>query len=188
MERVTVIDYGLANIRSIVNALELAQQLEKILPSGARLHVVSHSRGGLVGELLCRSMVKDRKPFDDLDEELFSTEERKGDLEALKQLGRSLQKNNFHIERFIRVGCPAAGTTLASGRLDRYVSVMLNLLEHVPGFAHNPVFEIITDQNGRLAFAFGGITLLEDFICYLFDVIVGCGETRPAHVNQPIQS
>ncbi len=125
----------------IVNTLELAQQLEKILPHDARLHVVSHSRGGLVGELLCRSMVKDRKPFEEEDEELFSEQNRSGDLKALQQLDRILQKNSFHIERFIRVGCPAAGTTLASGRLDRYVSIMLNVLEQVPGFSHNPVFE-----------------------------------------------
>jgi CHAT domain-containing protein/pimeloyl-ACP methyl ester carboxylesterase len=125
----------------IVNALELARELEEILPSGAQLHVVSHSRGGLVGDLLCRSMVKDRNPFDEMDEALFASSERKADLDALKQLNLILRKKPFHIKRFIRVGCPAAGTTLASGRLDRYLSVILNVLEYIPGFSHNPVFE-----------------------------------------------
>ena len=37
--------------------------LEK-LPADATLHLVSHSRGGLIGELLCRAFIQGREePF-----------------------------------------------------------------------------------------------------------------------------
>ena len=114
----------------IENALELAGKL----PDSARLHLVSHSRGGLVGELLCRAMLQSRSPFDDDDLALFAAPERKRDLEALTALRKLLADKKFQIERFVRVGCPARGTTLADGRLDRYLSITVNLLGLIPGF------------------------------------------------------
>jgi hypothetical protein len=36
------------------------------------------------------------------------------------------------IERFVRVACPARGTTLADRRLDRYFSVITNLAGLIP--------------------------------------------------------
>jgi len=119
------------------NALELAGKL----PDSARLHLVSHSRGGLVGEILCRAMLQSRSPFDDGDFELFSAPERKRDLDALTALRKLLADKAFQIERFVRVACPARGTTLADGRLDRYFSIIVNMLEQIPGFKLNPVYD-----------------------------------------------
>jgi len=121
----------------IENALELAREL----PDSARLHLVSHSRGGLVGELLCRAMLQSRSPFDDDDLEVFAEPDRKPDLAALKALRKVLADKNFQIERFVRVACPARGTTLADGRLDRYLSITVNVLEQIPGFRANPVYD-----------------------------------------------
>ena len=121
----------------VENALELADKL----PDAARLHLVSHSRGGLVGEILCRAMLQSRSPFDDGDFELFSAPERKRDLDALTALRKLLADKKFQIERFVRVACPARGTTLADGRLDRYLSIIVNMLEQIPGFKLNPVYD-----------------------------------------------
>jgi pimeloyl-ACP methyl ester carboxylesterase len=115
----------------VSNALELV----KTLPKGARLHLVSHSRGGMVGELLARANRIEREPFtsDEIERFLKHAErlDRKGfdaDAKRLAELNRELIKRAIHVERFVRVACPARGTTLASGRLDRWASVMLNLL------------------------------------------------------------
>lgn len=121
----------------IANALDLV----KTLPEGASLHIVSHSLSGMVGELLSRSNVltRDSRP----DSESFSEGEirrflehaertdRKGfeaDADRLRELSRELKARAIRVERFVRVACPARGTTLVSGRLDRWASVMLNLL------------------------------------------------------------
>jgi len=109
----------------IHNAITVAERL----PAGARLHLVSHSRGGMVGELLCRAgMEGGRDPFDPADLSFFAErnpDRVRGDLERLNNL---LREKRFRIERFVRVACPARGTTLASERLDIYLSVLFNLL------------------------------------------------------------
>ncbi len=109
----------------ITNALALANAL----PIGARLHLVSHSRGGMIGELLCRASRIDAKgesllPFEDADFDILSTSNQRISLNDLRQLADVLKKKQLNVERFVRVACPARGTTLASGRLDRYLSVL----------------------------------------------------------------
>ncbi|MDP2961117.1 MAG: CHAT domain-containing protein [Sulfurimicrobium sp.] len=115
----------------VANALDLV----KTLPKGARLHLVSHSRGGMVGELLARANRVGLEPFTDAEIERFLAHaERLGregfeaDAKRLRELNRELCKREIQVERFVRVACPARGTTLASGKLDRWASVMLNLL------------------------------------------------------------
>ena len=109
----------------ITNALALANAL----PAGARLHLVSHSRGGMVGELLCRASRTDnlgapQPSFDDIDFNLFSAPNQQESRGDLLQLADLLKKKQLSVERFVRVACPARGTTLASGRLDRYLSLL----------------------------------------------------------------
>lgn len=141
------------------NALELA----RALPTGAEVHLVSHSRGGLVGELLClgsrdRADVFEQKLDDGraLIEHLFAPDPtmatelglprlegaearaqaqgRRRQVETFRELLRTLDARRLRIRRFVRVACPARGTTLASGRLDRWMSVLQMLLERsVPG-------------------------------------------------------
>lgn len=110
------------------NAIRLAGAL----PAGARLHLVSHSRGGLVGELLCRSGIEaGQEPLDGADRDCFPDAARRGEVEELNAV---LKAKRLRIERFVRVAGPMRGTTLASGRIDRWLSVLTNLLGSVPGF------------------------------------------------------
>lgn len=136
------------------NALELA----RALPVGAEVHLVSHSRGGLVGELLCLGSRERADLFgqalDDgraLIEHLFAPDPamatelglprlkgaeakaqadvRRRQLATFRALLETLDARKLRVRRFVRVACPARGTTLASGRLDRWLSVVQMLLE-----------------------------------------------------------
>ena len=100
------------------------------MPVGQTLHVVSHSRGGMVGELLARANRLDAEPFTAAEREAFAHagEGHAEDAVLLTELGQVLQSKKLRIERFVRVAAPVRGTTLASGRLDRWASVMLNVL------------------------------------------------------------
>ena len=122
--------------------IDNAIQLLEALPQGAKLHLVSHSRGGLVGELLCRGQITSGSPINDDMLRLFepkpgASQERRQAIkqqhDALILLNELLQRKKIEIERFVRVACPARGTTLASGRLDLYFSVVLNALGLIPG-------------------------------------------------------
>src|SRR5690606_21828173 len=46
------------------------------------------------------------------------------DRQALKALVAELDAKQLRVTRFVRVACPARGTTLAAGRLDRWLSVL----------------------------------------------------------------
>jgi hypothetical protein len=131
----------------VTNALALVRRL----PKGAQLHLVSHSRGGLVGELLCLGQCEgvatqldparltqlfaaDRTIAEQLGLLPLSPDELKerdaaydADRVALADLLAELTTREIRVTRFVRVACPARGTTLASGRLDRWLS-MLNFL------------------------------------------------------------
>ncbi len=121
----------------IENALALARQL----PDGARLHLVSHSRGGLVGDLLCLGQrVQGTEPLSPARiGEIFELaagvgkpgkqdDAKKKQAAQLRELIETLEKKKVTVERFVRVASPSRGTTLASGKLDRWLSVvkMLN--------------------------------------------------------------
>ncbi len=133
----------------INNAIALLNQL----PDNARLHLVSHSRGGLIGELLCRAAVATgRDPFDEKDVTLFADTEdadgvtvnRADDRAALATLNDLLKQKQPRVERFVRVACPARGSTLASERLDRWLSVIMNTLR-LCGLQGSLFFQAATD-------------------------------------------
>jgi CHAT domain-containing protein/pimeloyl-ACP methyl ester carboxylesterase len=140
----------------IQNALALLETLEKA-PDGTEIHLVSHSRGGLVGEVLCLGQCENF-------EKMFSADRLKslftGDGTIAEQLGLApydedglarhnaaydadrerllkvielFRQRQFRIGRFVRVACPARGTTLASGRLDRWFSVLNFLIGKAGG-------------------------------------------------------
>jgi pimeloyl-ACP methyl ester carboxylesterase len=128
----------------IENTLALVQDLTTLLGSGSEVHVVSHSRGGLVGELLARGMRVGAAPFTPDELALFEDGSHVKDRDALDKLSAALAQANIRLTRFVRVACPARGTTLADGRLDRYFSVLVNAVSLIPGLKGNPVYDGLT--------------------------------------------
>jgi pimeloyl-ACP methyl ester carboxylesterase/tetratricopeptide (TPR) repeat protein len=140
-------DHRSLTVSPIDNALDIA----KTLPEHAEVHLVTHSRGGLVGELLCLGQRdKTSDPLqDDLLDTIFDAEKDRtqGELfglglkepkaykpghykeqkKQLLKLREVLDEKQIKVTRFVRVACPALGTTLASGRLDRWLSIIQHL-------------------------------------------------------------
>jgi len=116
--QVYALDHPTMGQSPIANALTLV----RAMPAGARLHLVTHSRGGLVAEVLAR--VCGGKPPSAEDLALFggaAYSQQRADLQALAK--EALAKG-LKIERVVRVACPARGTLLASKRFDAYLSVL----------------------------------------------------------------
>ncbi|WP_300010866.1 CHAT domain-containing protein [uncultured Roseobacter sp.] len=117
--------------------------LLKALPRSAELTLLSHSRGGLVGDLIARAGRVSGEAFDERDLGILeSARQKAGDatpaeIEAekadLKELSRLIADRRPRIDRFVRVASPARGTILASDRLDRGLSVIFNLMRLIPG-------------------------------------------------------
>ena len=138
--------YGFEHKTLTKSPIENARELASLLPNRSEIHLVSHSRGGLVGELLCQgARITDGDLFDDDDLRLFDdhgdhAEISRRELAALAEVLRSKQ---FRIGRFVRVACPARGTTLASRRLDRYLSIILNAIGLIPPLKASQTFDFV---------------------------------------------
>ncbi|MEN5036301.1 CHAT domain-containing protein [Pseudomonas sp. TWI929] len=126
----------------IDNALQAVERL----PKGAQLQVVSHSRGGLVADLLCMDpndaqlskwieyYRRDPRP-DEIEQEkqdparaqerLAFAETEQAKLHALVNL---LQQKQLNITHYVRVAAPARGTALLSDNLDVFLSCLLSLV------------------------------------------------------------
>jgi hypothetical protein len=139
--RVYALDHPTLSASPIDNALMLAQAL----PDGARVHLLTHSRGGLVGEVLAR--VCAHPELDEAALAPFKAEGHRDQLRALRALAAELKGRDIRVERLLRVACPARGTLLASGRLDAYVSVLKWTLE----LAGVPVAPQLLDFLGEVA-------------------------------------
>jgi len=151
--RVLAFEHRTLSESPIANALALARRL----PDGAELHLVSHSRGGLVGEVLALSgcdklaevlsadhlqtlFAADRTLAPQLKLSPLADDEAKArdqayaaDRQRLGELVEVLASKKLRLARFVRVACPARGTTLASGRLDRWLSVLDYLVKAATG-------------------------------------------------------
>ncbi|NOT59296.1 MAG: CHAT domain-containing protein, partial [Acidobacteria bacterium] len=63
--------------------------------------------------------------------------------EMLRRLWDELGKRELRIERFVRVACPARGTTWLADNLDYFFSALLHSVELVPGLTENPIYDFI---------------------------------------------
>jgi tetratricopeptide (TPR) repeat protein len=125
----------IANARTLVDAL----------PDGARLHLATHSRGGLVAEVLAR--VIGSNGVLDADLAFFNDPVYEPQRLELRALGEAVKGRGLRVERVVRVACPARGTLLAAKRLDAYLSVLQWTLQ----LAGVPVAPAFVDFVGEVA-------------------------------------
>ena len=140
-QRVFGFEHPTLGVGPIENALALAD----VCSPGARLHLVTHSRGGLVAEVLAR--VCANAPLGTSDFAFFNGAPYRAQRDALKALGEIAAQRKIRIERVVRVACPSRGTLLASKRLDAYVSVLKWALE----LAGIPVVPALVEFLGEVA-------------------------------------
>ncbi|HEX6340729.1 CHAT domain-containing protein [Umezawaea sp.] len=129
--RILAVEHATLGLTPAQNALHAAAHL----PEGSRLHLISHSRGGLVGEAL--SYAAKHRPV------LDTFPDGHPDRDALPRLREVLVDRGVTVERFVRVACPARGTTLASHRVDRWASFLFNVFTLVPGLRETGIAALV---------------------------------------------
>ncbi|WP_431213615.1 DUF7379 domain-containing protein [Puia sp. P3] len=120
------------------NAIDLIDAL----PENIELHIITHSRGGLVGEILARcSDDSSSVAFSEKEIDYLEKEGRDQDVKDIKELQQAYLKKRFKLSRFIRVACPAGGTTILSKRLDHFLNFSLHLIGVTTAVQLNPIFD-----------------------------------------------
>lgn len=125
------------------NVLELLGNL----PNNATLHLMSHSRGGLVGDVLSRFCVSDENNtgFSEMELNYLKKCGRNEDIRHIEKIAQIVLSKNISIQKFIRVACPASGTSLASERLDYFFNIIINVLGLAVGSVANPIYKAFKD-------------------------------------------
>ena len=137
--------YGPSNLLALQHRTLTCSPLENVLaaleslPDGITLDLITHSRGGLVGDVLAR-FASHPVGFDEKERQVLSKNDRETDLATIEKIADLLKNKFITLDRLVRVACPANGTTLASNRLDKFLNVIINLLGAAIGSVSNPIF------------------------------------------------
>lgn len=125
------------------NVLELVRQL----PQKASLTIVSHSRGGLLGDVLNRFYNNSpvQRGFSAKEKNYLRKYKRDNDLQLIEDIEKAILGKDIKIDKYIRVACTASGTTLASKRLDIYFNVIFNVIGLATGQSANPIYIAFKD-------------------------------------------
>ncbi|MBP6625014.1 MAG: hypothetical protein KA198_07565, partial [Chitinophagaceae bacterium] len=130
-KRVLAYEHRTLTESPVKNILELLKQF----PAEITLDVITHSRGGLLGELLARvadSSIDGAFTKTEI-EALKKNEEAKELVKEIEALNLLAKKKKVTIAHYVRVACPAAGTTLISKRVDTFLNVMFNGMSFIGG-------------------------------------------------------
>lgn len=123
--------------------IDNAIALLEALPTGATVHLVTHSRGGLVGDLLCLTDLSDEqiRRYDRRDAAQKDADAH--DRRQLERLRDLIGQKQLRVERYARVACPTRGTLLASDNIDEFLSILTNLIGLIPGVGASPIFQVV---------------------------------------------
>lgn len=127
-----------------VNPFQNAVDLMKSLPAGCTLDIISHSRGGLVADILACCDHRNNEPG--YADSYFTLAQKEGDpalAETLKELNRLVRSKKLEINKVVRVACPANGTLLLSSRLDHFLNGLLHTIGLAVGDKTNPIYQFI---------------------------------------------
>ncbi len=117
------------------NVIDLLQQL----PAGITLHLITHSRGGLVGDIVARaSSVNTNIGFTDAELALFA--DGSNEKQCMQKINLLAKEKNIAVQKFIRVASPSMGTSLLCDRIDHYLNTLLNFIGISTGVIANPVY------------------------------------------------
>ena len=146
-DRVFAFEHRTFSESPIENALLLA----RTLPAEARIDLVTHSRGGIVGDLLAADWSDAARTQTLIDGyRRFRTPENAGasdldeadarDRRDLQALVDELRARRIVIRRYVRVAAPVNGTLLAGSHLDLFLSGLLTLVGVVTTLAASPYY------------------------------------------------
>ena len=146
--------YGFEHRTFSESPIENASALARLLPVGAQIDLVTHSRGGIVGDLLCvdwtdpkhtQSLIDGYKRFrtPNLKDAQDLDEADAKDRRDLTSLVAEMRAKQIGIGRYVRVAAPVNGTLLLGANLDLFLSSLLTLFGTVTTLQGSPFYSAL---------------------------------------------
>ena len=130
--------------------LQNVADLLQLLPNNCTLHLITHSRGGLVGDVLARcSATNTNVGFSEIEMGLFT--DGSDSKKYMANINMLAKKKNIIVQKFIRVASPSMGTSLLSDRIDHYLNTILNFIGISTGIVANPVYAALKSLLAEVA-------------------------------------
>ncbi len=130
--------------------LQNAFELLKLLPANCTIHLITHSRGGLVGDLIARASTGNTNiGFSEIEMNLFP--DNSTSRKYMANINELAKQKNITVQKFIRVASPSMGTSLLADRLDHYLNTILNFIGITTGMVANPVYQSVKSLLAEVA-------------------------------------
>ena len=136
--RVLALEHHTLSKSPIENVLAMLPHLPRHLP----VHLVTHSRGGLIGDILARTA---EGPFTADELALIADTDFDRQQKDLKKINKLLPEHQIRVEKYVRVAAPSQGTSLMSERMDLVINIILNLSIKLFGGSANPIVSTLKE-------------------------------------------
>ena len=121
--RILALEHYTLSVSPLQNALDFLNNC----PKACNLDILSHSRGGLVADILAKC--DHRNPIIGFSTTeigiLYSEDDEAGHHQLMKAINEIAKKKKITVNKVVRVAAPASGTTILSRRVDHFFNLFL---------------------------------------------------------------
>ncbi len=146
-DRVLALEHHTLSVSPLKNALDFLEAC----PKGITIDILSHSRGGLIADILAKC--DHRNPvvgFNATEIGILDSKDIDSDISGeyldnqhlMKAINKMAQEKKITVNKVIRVAAPASGTTILSRRVDHFFNLLLNAVSFALGIS-NPVYHTV---------------------------------------------
>lgn len=138
--QILALEHHTLSVSPLKNALDFLNTC----PKGCNLDILSHSRGGLIADILAKC--DRRNPvigFSNNEMTIMGAEENQlANLELMQRINKVAKAKKITVNKVVRVAAPASGTTILSRRADHFFNLFLNAVSLAFGIG-NPVYHTV---------------------------------------------
>ncbi|MEN1784927.1 MAG: CHAT domain-containing protein [Bacteroidota bacterium] len=124
--------------------LDNALQFLKACPDDLEIDILSHSRGGLVADILAKCDFNNTKAnlgFSTNELRIVADKDRPAH-RLMLEINTLAASKRLRVGKIVRVAAPASGTSILSRRVDHFFNLMLNGISLAFGFS-NPIYGVV---------------------------------------------
>ena len=140
-DNIITLEHYTLSLNPIHNAIDVLS----LLPEDCTIDILSHSRGGLIGDILSRSDTRNNIIGFSKEDILALKKDDENIEKFLTEFNDLAKRKRLTIEKFIRVACPANGTTLLSDRLDHFLNCLLRSIGLAFGGKLNLLYKVVKE-------------------------------------------
>lgn len=136
---IVALEHYTLSVSPLKNALDFLEAC----PNSITIDILSHSRGGLVADILAKCDYRNKtKGFSALEIGILKGDEEKENRTLMEAINVIVQRKKITVNKVIRVAAPASGTTILSRRVDHYFNLVLNAISLAFGVT-NPLYHTV---------------------------------------------